>query len=201
MSLGTQPDFLSMFRVHYRGRTRIAAAVARELRLHSQRATAGLADDDYDRVAAAGRAYQSLLAGPGRLEPVQAAEADLPEIDEVAAQLRAVSETGAKRHGGEAEIIVLARRRAAGRRRKHVLLTNDGGASIIAGRHGIPSRHFGDVLAELACAQRELDPGRCLRAFTESLPVSAPPARCRPSGADYFTCVMTAAGCGPCDAG
>ena len=68
LSLGTEPDLLSRFCRHYQGRTRIATAVARELRWHSERPTADLPDDDYDRVTAATRAYQCLLVGSGRLE-------------------------------------------------------------------------------------------------------------------------------------
>jgi hypothetical protein len=200
LSLGTQPDLLPMFRSHYRGRLRIASAVARELRLHSNRPAAGLPDAGYDRVTAAARAYQGLLVGPARLEPVEATDADLLEIDEVAGQLKARCESAGRRHAGEAEIIALARRHARSQQRQHVLLTNDGGASFIAGRHGLPARHFGDILAELACTQPELTPERCLSAFTQSLEVSAPPACCRPSGAGYFTCVMTEAGCPSCDA-
>jgi hypothetical protein len=200
LGLGTEPDLLARFSGHYQGRIRIASVVARELRRHSERPTADLPSGDHDRVIAATRAYQCLLLGSGRLERTEATEADLVEIAEVALQLRAQSESAGGRHGGEAEIIVLARRQAHGQQQKHILLTNDGGASIIAGRHGMPSRHFGDVLAEFACAQQDLDAGQCLRAFNGALPVSAPPAHCRPADAEYFTCVMTEDGCGLCDA-
>lgn len=200
LSLGTAPSLLDMFRSHYQGRMRIAKTVSVELRLWSERSTEELGDDDYDRVAAARLANQRLLVGPGSLQPTGAAEADLPAIDEIRLQLKALSETTSKKHGGEAEIIVLARRQAAGQSRKHIVLTNDGGASVIAGQHGLSSRHFGDILAEFACAQPDLDPAQCLRVFNASLAVSAPPARCRPANETYFTCLMTTAGCSACDA-
>jgi hypothetical protein len=199
LNLGTDEALLNRFRRHYQGRIRVTKTVARELRRHSEHSTVGLPDDDRNRVAAAGQAFHSLLVGPGRLNPVEAALADLPDIANVTQQLKARSESVDKRHGGEAEIIVLASKQATRQRRKNVLLTNDGDASVIAGQHGIPARHFGDILAEFACADRELSAAECLRVFTAAVRISAPPAHCRPSKADYFTCAKNEAGCALCD--
>jgi hypothetical protein len=198
LSLGTNEALVGRFRTHYEGGIRITKVVARELRRHSERSTAGLSVDDYDRVIAAGRAYRSLLLGPDGLEPVGATTADLPEIEDVTQQLKGLSETTDKRHGGEAEIIVLASGQVG--LQQQVLLTNDGGASVIAGRHGISARHFGDILAEFACADRELSAAECFRIFTDAVRISAPPAHCRPPSREYFTCVKDGAGCALCDA-
>jgi hypothetical protein len=200
LSLGTDETLLGRFRGHYQGRIQVTKTVVRELRQHSERSTAGLPDDDYDRVIAAGRAYRSLLLGQGRLEPVEATTADLLEIEHVTQQLKGLSEATDKRQGGEAEIIVLATGQAILKHRQHVLLTNDGGASVIADRYGIPARHFGDLLAEFTCADSELDATECLRIFIDAVRISAPPAHCRPSSVDCFTCAKGEAGCVPCDA-
>jgi len=82
---------------------------------------------------------------------------------------------------------------------RHIILSNDGGASIVAARHGIPTRHIGDVLAEFACADPELPAEACQQAFNTAIRISAPPVRVRPAGIQSFTCAGTAAGCPRCD--
>ena len=90
-------------------------------------------------------------------------------------QLKALSEVPGKRHSGEAELIVLAEKQAALGQGKHILLSNDGGASIVAGQHGISTRHIGDILAEFACADPDLAAEACMRAFNVAIRISAPP--------------------------
>lgn len=199
LGLGTDRALLDRFRRHYRGRIRITKIVARELRIRSELPTDGVPDDEYDRIAAATTVVQALLVGPRSLQPVESGLEDLPAVEKVTQQLRALSEVPGKRHGGEAEIIVLSSKQARLGSRKHVLLSNDGGASVIAGRYGISARHIGDTLAEFACADPGLKPEACFHAFEVAVRVSAPPANCRPSGTQDFTCAMNSSGCAICD--
>jgi hypothetical protein len=201
LNLGTDQQLLDRFRKRHHGQIRLAKAVARELRRHSELSTADLAEDAYDRVSAASLAVRCLLVGPDRLNVVEPDLQDLPEIENVALQLKALSEAADKRHGGEAEIVVLASRYARLQPTRQVLFTNDGGASIVAKHHGIPSRHFGDILAEFACADRAVDPIKWFSTFTFAVRISAPPAHCRPTDAKYFACSADAFGCTSCDAG
>ena len=199
LGLGTDKDLLDRFRLQYTGRIRIAKTVEAELRFHSNRDTVGLSDVEYDRVTAATAVVNTLLVGPDRLLPVGVENGDLPEVARIAQQLKAISEDKAKRHGGEAEIIVLAVKQARPGGRVHILLTNDGGASIVADQHGLPSRHIGDVLAEFACGTPPLAPDACFTAFTAAVRLSAPPAHSRQSQVADFICFMTASGCANCD--
>jgi hypothetical protein len=199
LGLGTDRPLLDRFRLQYRGRIRITETVAAELRSRSNRNTAGLPDDEYDRVAAASAAVSALLVGPNALLLVGVEDEDLLEVDRIAEQLKAMSEDKTKRHGGEAAIIVVAAKQARAGGRVHILLTNDGGASMVADQYGLPSRHIGDVLAEFACGTPPLAPDACYAAFTAAVRLSAPPARSRQSQVADFTCAMTAAGCANCD--
>jgi hypothetical protein len=199
LGLGTGKDLLDRFRLHYTGRIRIAKTVEAELRFRSNRDTSGLSDDEYDRVSAATAAINALLVGPDRFLPIGVGNEDLPEVARIVQQLKAISEDKNKRHGGEAEIIVLAAKQARTGGCVHMLLTNDGGASIVAEQHRLQSRHVGDVLAEFACGTPPLAPEACYTAFTAAVRLSAPPSHSRQSQVEDFTCVMTLSGCADCD--
>jgi hypothetical protein len=200
LALGTDESLLERFRRHYRGRIRLAKRVAREVRLLSEDSTAPDArDQDFERVDAATRVVRSILLGTRALPLVELCAEDLADVGRVTEQLKALSDTGGKSHGGEAEIIVLAAKAANRNKTPQVLLANDGGASVIAHRYGVPTRHIGDLLAEFACSDLDFAPGSCLAAFNAAIRVSAPPARSRPTGVEGFTCSGTATGCVPCD--
>jgi hypothetical protein len=199
LGLGTDVALLDRFRLQYKGRIRIARTVEAELRFRSNQNTAGLSAVEYDRVVAATAAVNALLVGPDRLLAVGAEMSDLPEVARIAQQLKAGSEDKTKRHGGEAEIIVLASKQARADGRAHILLTNDGGASMVADQHGLRSRHIGDVLAEFACWTPPLAAASCYAAFIAAVRLSSPPARSRQSRVGDFTCLMTAVGCASCD--
>jgi hypothetical protein len=154
---------------------------------------------DYALTVAASRVVQTFLLGDGVWLLAEPSMEDLPEIAVVTAQLKALSDDPGRRHGGEAEIIVLAAGAAAADGRKHVLLANDGGASIVAHRYGIATRHIGDVLNEFACADLEFKPDQCLTAYTQAARVSCLPAQVRPSGAEAFMCAKVAGACVACD--
>jgi hypothetical protein len=147
----------------------------------------------------AAHVVQAFLLGDGVWPLVEPSMADLPEIATVTDQLKALSDDPDKKHGGEAEIIVLAARAAAADGQKHMLLANDGGASIVAHRRGIATRHIGDVLAEFACADRGFKPDQCFAAYTAALILSAPPANSRPGGVEAFTCIRAEGACISCE--
>lgn len=200
LNLGTDLQLIDRFRNHCRGRIRLAKAVARELRGHSELSTVDLTEEAYDRVRAASLAVRCLLIGPERLNVIEPDFSDLREIENVALQLKSLSDAPDKRHGGEAEIIVLAAKNARLQRNRQVLLTNDGGASVVANQHGISSRHFGDMLAEFACTDRTVDAADWFGAFASAIRISAPPAHSRPMNAKSFVCSANASGCTSCDA-
>ena len=199
LGLGTDQGLLDRFRRHYRGRIRLTKLVCRELRAFSEQPTGGAPDEDYDRITAATRAVRTLLIGESALPVTELGDEDLAAAASVTEQLKALSEVPGKRHGGEAELIVLAEKLAVLGRGKHVLLSNDGGASIVAGQHGISTRHIGDVLAEFACADPDLAAEACMRAFDVAIRISAPPVRSQPTSVQAFTCTRTATGCDQCD--
>ena len=201
LALGTDQALLDRFRRHYRGRIRLTRLVGRELRAHSEKCPDdGASDDDYNRVAAATRAVQALLIGDKSLPLSELGIEDLVDVANVTQQLKALADSASKGHGGEAAIIVLAAKQAALDRQQHILLSNDGGASVIADRHGIATRHIGDVLAEFACADPGLAPEVCLRAFNVAIRISAPPVHTRPTSMRAFTCAKGATGCVQCEA-
>jgi hypothetical protein len=199
LGLGTDQGLLDRFRRHYRGRIRLTKLVCRELRAFSEQSTIGAADKDYDRIAAATRAVRTLLIGENALAITELGDEDLTAAASVTEQLKALSDVPGKRHSGEAELIVMAEKQAALGQGKHVLLSNDGGASIVAGQHGISTRHIGDVLAEFACADPDLEAEGCMRAFNVAIRISAPPVRSRPASVQAFTCTRSTTGCDQCD--
>jgi len=200
LALGTDESLLERFRRHYGGRIRLAKRVAREVRLLSEDSPfPGACDQDYDRVAAATRAVRAILLGPRALPLFELCAEDLAVVEKVTEQLKALSDIGGKSHGGEAEIIVLAARAARSDKSTQVLLSNDGGASVIAHRYEIPTRHIGDLLAEFSCSDPDLAPESCIAAFNAAIQISAPPVCSRPTGIEGFTCSGTAAGCVPCE--
>ena len=183
------PDVPAAFRALYAGRLRLAERVCKELRGISN-GTPGGSDREVDLRDAASAAVSRLLVGEGALPPQRPELGDLPEIERVALQLRALPGAASKpgSHAGEAEIIVLASKAAPPSGPKQVLLANDAGASRVASVHGLPSRHAGDVLAELACADRKLTPAWCLRRFQVGDRVSGVPRSCAPTGPESFAC-------------
>lgn len=200
--VGTHTELPGRFSDHYRGRVRVPRMVEREVRSHSKRTpAAGAPVRDHQRVSAASRSMRELLLGPAALPITEVAKEDLAEVAKVAAELERLGDPAApKKHGGEAEVIVLAMRAARTSAHPQVLLTNDGGASVVASGRGLRSRHAGDVLAELACADDELDADTCWQRFSEGTPVSEIALHWRPRGRESFVCSSTDAECGRCDA-
>jgi hypothetical protein len=78
-------------------------------------------------------------------------------------------------------------------------MSNDGGASVVAGQHGISTRHIGDILAEFACADPDLAAEACMQGFNVAIRISAPPIDTRPTSVQAFTCARSATGCEQCE--
>lgn len=189
-------DLPDRFREHYRKRLRLAPRVASEIR--SQSYGVGTSDRDIRLASAASLAYQRLLLGDKALTPVALTDEDVAAVETVKAQLRALpgANQDPKKHQGEAECIVLAEKAAAASG-GHLLLANDAGASVIAKQHGLPSRHTGDVLGELSCADPDLDAATCLRRFKAGNDVSTVPPAVAPQDEAAFECASAADGTCP----
>lgn len=198
--IGTDEELPPRVRGHYRGRLRISKVIDAEVRWNSnKRPDDDAPAEDHQRVAAADVAVREFLLG-GQRVPVQSLqEDDLDMIEPLKRKLAALSDDPGKKHGGEAELILLASRSAAQSGRRQVLLTNDGGASVVAAQQGIPARHAADLLTELACADGDLGSDRCWEMFQNGHPVSKLPGHCRPRGPGAFTCGRTGEGCPACD--
>ncbi len=195
--LGTADDLPGRFVRHYRGRARIPRKIENEVRGHSS--SRGATEGEQRKARAATAIVRALFLGDGTFPRPELTAADLPLVDKIILSLKNFPGGRGKAHGGEAELIALAvQQQATGRRQ--VLLANDGGASIVAALHNIPTRHGADLLAELACADPELPAARCLDLFKESCLVSAPPASCRPADDSVFRCSRSGSRCAPCDA-
>ncbi|MEU7863836.1 hypothetical protein [Nonomuraea sp. NPDC049141] len=200
LGLGTQEELPTRFRERYGNRVRVAEGVVREVRSHSDmRSGTDASPDDHTRVMAARLVYRKLLLDDASLPVVSLKHDDLLMLDQVAERLRALSADPLKKHGGEAQIIVLAVRQMARDGRPHILLTNDGGASVVASNYGLPSRHLGDILAELSCSDRTVKSTDWFAQFQISLNVSAPPFHSRQRNSDAFECQQSGDGCGACD--
>ncbi|MDM8085131.1 hypothetical protein QUV83_10175 [Cellulomonas cellasea] len=198
---GTYGDTLDRLRTHYANRAYLGPKVDREVRGFARDAPAVDApEDEHARYQAATAAINALLLGPTALQVQRLTDHELPLIEPIKQQLAAMSNTNAKKsHGGEAELIVLASRAANDRPdRRNVLLTNDAAASVVAGRRHLPSRHGGDMLAELACSDASLDCDSCWARFQAGHAISGIPTNARQRGRDDFTCRRTEGECQDC---
>lgn len=196
--LGTAEDLPGRFVRHYRGRAQVPRIIQNEVRGHSN--GGGTVDKEQRKARVADAVVNALFLGSGVFPQPELVHEDLSLVDEVRTALKNFPGGRDKAHGGEAELIALAVRlkREAGKRQ--VLLSNDGGASVVAALHHVPTRHAGEVLAELGCANVDLSAARCMKLFTESCEISAPPASCRPVNDAAFRCSRSESGCPPCEA-
>jgi len=197
--LGSDAHLPEQFRRHFRGRVRVANGVAREVRGHARTSPpADAAPREHHRYDAASNAVRELLVADRTLPIVELEEDDLAAVDLVMAQLKALEAEPTKRHAGEAQIIVLAEK-AARSHPTQVVLTNDGGASVVAQKHGLRSRHAGDVLAEMACANPDMDAGELWSVFSHCVTFTAPPSHARPTSDQDLRCRRQQDSCPTCD--
>lgn len=198
--LGMRSDLPARFRARYPGRINVATQVSREIRSHSNRQPEPQdPESNYLRVQAAHEVVRTLLLAGSSLPVRGLEEGDLPAVDIAREQLAALSEDPKKKHGGEAEIIVLARKATDADGPPQVMFTNDGAASVIADKMGLRSRHAGHLLAELSCHDATFTPAEALAHFTFSLEVTAPPRQALLLAEADYTCQSVAGECSSCD--
>lgn len=196
---GTDPETLERTSRHVGTRARVARAVDREVRgLARTRPDIDAPDVEHQRYAAATAAVGALLLGGLGVPIEELHEEELSLIEPIRSRLAALSNERTKRHGGEAELIVIAAREARSGRRRHVIMTNDAGASVVAGERGLPARHSGHILAEISCQDPELDAARCWALFQKGHTVSGVARNARPRGPDDFTCRRSGSTCEHC---
>lgn len=198
LAVGTNSDLPPRFRRHYRGRVRVSRNVDLEMRSHTDaRPTADAKESDHQRFAAAELAFNELLFGAGKLNIVDLTEGDYATYDSIREKFKGLDPT--KRHGGESATIALASRLKTSGDREHIFLTNDGMASIVAEKHGIPSRHVADMIIEFACADPTLSSETCFALVTEALPVTAPPRSSVPKVHTELKCFSNEGTCTECE--
>ncbi|MFI9422372.1 hypothetical protein ACIG54_02285 [Streptomyces achromogenes] len=134
------------------------------------------------------------------------------KLDQVLRQLREIDAAAAERagrsadrvssaykHTGEAHSIVSALKTIAFDRRT-LLLTNDGGAMAVAARNGIPFKHVGHLLAELACDDAAVDAQQLYETFVQiTRQFATVPKQHQPTDEKSFNCIMKDGACGLCD--
>ncbi|MFF2058969.1 hypothetical protein [Rhodococcus qingshengii] len=195
--VGTDPSIPPLLRARYGGRLRITPKVENEIRGHSF--ANGTSDKELAIRDAATAAVREFLVGSDPLAKFTIKVEDLPLIDQVVNQLKALSSDPDKRHSGEAEIIAVAARVRDKSGKPQIMLGNDGDASLVAKQHGVYARHAADVLAEFACRDKSLEPSRCYALFSTSCAVTSPPKACWPPDEDAFVCIGDDGECRSCD--
>jgi len=194
VSLGVRPELPDRFVALYGGWLQTARSVVGEIRNLSERSA-----EDAVRDAASAVRQALLLGGRERVSVRSLTEADLSLRDEVRQQLRGLSANPLASHRGEADLITLAVAGIGSSGAPQVLLSNDAGASVVADRRGVPTRHIGDVQREMACAHDELTPETLYSELEEMTAVSRLQARVRPRSADELACRRSVGGCAQCD--
>ncbi|MFG2825640.1 hypothetical protein ACGFX4_40200 [Kitasatospora sp. NPDC048365] len=211
-SLAHRPRYLELFLELYGETVTVAEAVADEIRavarvpqLDRPHRNLVLMGSCADRLVVKLNSGAITVAGPPEDSDDLRATVmrQLREHDRAAAEWRGeawnlIDASRAKRHNGEIESILVAVGviKSGG---TALLLTNDGGASRVAWQHEVSAQNLRHVLAELACADPELDEGDLLVAFEEmtahfgTLPEGAGPAdssafRCRARADKCHTC-------------
>ncbi|WP_328667603.1 hypothetical protein OG905_11305 [Streptomyces sp. NBC_00322] len=188
----------------------VAEAVSREIRFKANIPDARRKPENRVMCVSAEQVVALLDSGAIRVCELPPAPGTMDKLDRVLRQLREVDADQAKgvatsqvdsawKHAGEAESIVSAARTIE-HGRTAILLTNDGGASRVAQRHGVPSRHVGNLLAELGCADRTLGATKLYDQFTQvTAKFASVPIDARPADSAFFECEMTDATCCRCD--
>jgi len=196
VSLGVKEGVPERFAALYGRWLRTSITVVHEVRRLSKRAPQTAADRDVSDAATAARAAL-LSRGRERLLVSRIGHEHLATRDQVRQQLRGLSANPNATHGGEAELIALAIADAAGA--SHVLLSNDAGASVVADQRGLPTRHIGDILSEMACADATLTPGSLYTELQAMTAVSKLERSVLPRSADALACRKVGDRCVPCE--
>lgn len=197
VSLGVKEGVPERFVALYGRRwLRTSITVVHEVRRLSKRAPQTPADRDVSDAATAARAAL-LSRGRERLQVSQIGHEHLATRDQVRQQLRGLSANPKATHGGEAELITLAIADAASA--PQVLLSNDAGASVVADQRGLPTRHIGDILCEMACADATLTCGSLYYELEAMTAISRLERSVLPRSADALACRRSGDRCVPCE--
>ncbi len=199
LAVGHDQRCADLIAQRYAGRLHVADLVVREL---SRKARAGSTDLREVLVRAAAVCARTVLLDSKAAVVDTMASEDAPVFDSVLNQLvnlprRDGGTAHPDEHTGEAASIAIAVRYLRGGDRV-VFLTNDGNAGRAAMVNEIPTRHFGHVLAELACAGDYSAEEAFLR-FQFANKVSAIGAASSPTSTADFTCHGSQDTCARCD--
>ena len=197
LSLGVDADLPERFLQHY-GTTRLRTSrtVAAEISNRFTRASTTPGDPV---AKAAGAVLSRLFMPTPRIRFGDRAQIDKTTRDDVVKRLKGLSSDPKAGHGGEADLIALAHARIAAGDDQQVLLSNDAGAATVAAAYDIPTRHSGDMLAEMACADQSQKPDDLYALFGAMEKVSRVAQNARPRSADYMRCGRSGGHCPECD--
>jgi hypothetical protein len=191
LGLGVEEALPARFRRRFGDRTWVPRAVEQELRSHS---------DGFGLLAdAATRVVRAWFLGDRKARSLELTNADQAQFDRVRVALKGLSNEPGKKHGGESVAITLAARESRLSGVRQVLLVNDRDASIVAAQEGLSSRHIGDVIAELECADGALGGQASLELFAKCCAISRPPRHACQANAAEFTCGRHSGVCATCD--
>lgn len=189
---------LNAFMIHYEGRLFVVSAVAGEVRRAADPANSARIEGAVQNAA---RIARSRFLDSGAVV-VDDGDPDSKVFDEVYRQLSQLPKpAGEVRHEranvGEAFTIAMCiKHRHKGRRL--VFLTNDGGASVVATFHEVPTRHFGHILRELVCAGH-ISFEDAFEALTTAQRISGIPQDDVPKSPDELACNASGQTCARCD--
>lgn len=210
-SLALRPALLKEVVRLYGASLVVTEAVADEVRRFARTPEARRTPETRLLCSGADVVARHLDAGLIKECPLPTSADTFDKIDEVLRQLRefdaaAAERTGrtldrvssAQKHAGEAHSIVSALRTME-LHGTTLLLTNDGGAMAVAERNGIPWKHVGHLLAELACSDSAVEASLLFDSFMRVTRTFATvPQRRRPENESFFTCSMQGGHCSLC---
>ncbi|EHN78883.1 hypothetical protein SMCF_1546 [Streptomyces coelicoflavus ZG0656] len=211
-SLGQRPHLLEQVMRLYGTSLVVTEAVSREIYSKANKPERLRTPENRIMCISAKKVADKLDSGDIRVLPLVDSPSVKDKHDIVMQQLRDLDasrraahgpsddEDYAHKHAGEADSIVAAVRTIALKKRT-VFLTNDGGASLVAQRHGVASRHVGHLLAELGCADSSITPEELYEQFMQMTGHFATvPNTARPASSDFFVCSRADGVCNACDA-
>ncbi|WP_203924315.1 hypothetical protein [Rugosimonospora africana] len=190
---------LNAFLVHYDGRLFVVSTVEGEVRRAADPANSAWIDGAVQNAA---RTARGRFLDSGAV----VVDDDEPEskiFDEVYGQLSRLPHASGKglRHEranvGEAFTIAICIKRRRQSRRVS-FLSNDGGASVVATFHHVPTRNFGHVLRELVCAGH-FGPDEAFEVLVAAQRISGIPLDDLPVAATTLVCDAAEQACATCD--
>jgi len=209
-SLGQRPHLLERVLRLYGGSLVVTEAVSLEIRIKANKPERERTPENRVMCLSAKRVADKLDSGEIRVLPLVQSQTVTNKQGIIQQQLRDLEanrraslglsdEDYAHKHSGETDSIIAALRTIE-LGKKTVFLTNDGGASLVAQRHGVASRHVGDLLAELGCADSSLTADELYAQFNQvTTSFATVPQTARPADSSFFTCLRSDGVCNVCD--